>query len=83
MHVKRFDGSDYTTPHTDRKMRQALADPEVASVDVVKPGGVITRSNGRRYRLNTVGQWERIDKEPIAPAERKQRPPVNRARHRR
>jgi hypothetical protein len=62
MHTKYSDGTDDVMPYDEAELKRRLADRRVRSVDIVKPGGVITRSNGKRYRLNERGQWERLNR---------------------
>jgi len=67
MQVKHLDGSDALLDAEpaqtyEQRLKQSLEDARVESVSVHKPGSIITRSNGHRYKLNDRGQWERLDK---------------------
>ena len=45
----------------ERAMRERLERSDVLSATIHKPGSEIVQ-RGKRYRLNALGQWERVDK---------------------
>ena len=55
-------GEETTTQNvTEDQISAAVKNPNNASVQVYRPGTVITRSNGRKYVMNSLGQFERVD----------------------
>ncbi len=66
MEVRYSDGHTEMESFDDRvsaenAMRERLARADVISATIHKPGSEIVQ-RGKRYRLNALGQWERVGK---------------------